>query len=77
MKRKVDETGKFNDDLQNLIVSTDIAMIFVDRGMPIKRFTPRAAAIFNILPGDFGRSLHDITHKLDYQELAADAEMTF
>jgi two-component system CheB/CheR fusion protein len=59
LKRKVDETAKTNDDLQNLIVSTDIATVFVDRDMRIKRFTPRAADIFNILPGDVGRSLHD------------------
>ena len=77
LKRKVDETSKSNDDLQNLIVSTDIATIFVDRQMHIKRFTPRATDIFNILPGDVGRSLHDITHRLSYPELAGDGATTF
>jgi two-component system CheB/CheR fusion protein len=77
LKNKIEETSKTNDDLQNLISSTEIATIFVDRGMRIKRFTPRATTIFNILPGDVGRSLHDITHKLDYEELANDAATTF
>ncbi|MDQ3013895.1 MAG: PAS domain S-box protein, partial [Acidobacteriota bacterium] len=77
LKNKVEETGRINDDLQNLTASTDIATIFVDRGMRIKRFTPRALSIFNIIPTDVGRSLTDITHHLDYADLAADTEEAF
>jgi two-component system CheB/CheR fusion protein len=77
LKIKIDEMSKVNDDLKNLITSTDIATIFVDRSMHIKRYTPRAADIFNILPGDVGRPLHDITHKLDYPELEKDASTSF
>jgi two-component system CheB/CheR fusion protein len=77
LKMKVEETGKANDDLNNLIASTDIATIFVDRGMRIKRFTPRAADIFNIIPSDIGRPLLDITHRLDYDQLTDDVSATF
>lgn len=77
LKSKIEETGKINDDLQNLITSTDIATVFVDRGMRIKRFTPRAASIFNMIVSDTGRSLLDITNQLDYPELAADANRVF
>jgi two-component system CheB/CheR fusion protein len=66
LKVKVEETGKANDDLNNLIASTDIATIFVDSGLRIKRFTPRAADLFSIIGSDIGRSLLDLTHKLDY-----------
>ena len=45
--------------------------------MRIKRFTPAAAALFNIIASDVGRSLFDITHKLDYPELAEDARAVF
>ncbi|MDB5940018.1 MAG: signal transduction histidine kinase with CheB and CheR, partial [Polaromonas sp.] len=38
LKVKVDETGMMNDDLQNLIASSDIATVFVDRSLHIKRF---------------------------------------
>lgn len=77
LKVKVEETSKVNDDLQNLIASTDIATVFIDRGMCIKRYTPRAVDVFSIIPSDIGRSLMDITHRLDYEELLSDALETF
>jgi len=77
LKVKVEETGKANDDLNNLIASTDIATIFVDSALRIKRYTPRAADIFSIIPTDIGRSLLDLTHRLDYDKLADDVSATF
>ena len=77
LKTKVDELAKSNDDLQNFIGSTDIATMFVDAGLRIKRYTPRAADLFNIIPGDVGRSLLDITSRLDYPKLADDARGAF
>jgi len=77
LKVKVEETGKANDDLNNLIASTDIATIFVDSGVRIKRFTPRAADLFSIISTDVGRSLLDLTHKLDYDQLVEDVSATF
>ncbi|MEH6386665.1 CheR family methyltransferase [Pseudomonas profundi] len=77
LKIKVEETDKINDDLQNLITSTDIATVFVDRGMRIKWFTPRAKDLFSMLPVDAGRPLMDITHRMDYPELMSDATQVF
>jgi len=77
LKVKVEETGKANDDLNNLIASTDIPTIFVDSGLRIKRFTPRATDLFSIIASDIGRSLLDLTHKLDYDDLADDVSVTF
>ncbi|WP_232468124.1 CheR family methyltransferase [Bordetella genomosp. 13] len=77
LKSKVEETAKINDDLQNLIASTDIATVFVDRGMRIKWFTPRATDIFSVIASDAGRSLLDITHRLNYADLARDAAGVF
>ncbi|MFL9811800.1 PAS domain S-box protein [Stutzerimonas sp. VN223-3] len=77
LKSKVDEAGKVNDDLQNLISSTNIATLFVDRHMRIKWFTPRAQDIFNVIDSDAGRSLLDITHRLDYPTLYRDASEAF
>lgn len=77
LKMKVEETGKVNDDLNNLIASTDIATLFVDAGMRIKRYTPRATDIFSIIPTDIGRSILDLTHRLDYPQLDSDIASTF
>jgi two-component system CheB/CheR fusion protein len=77
LKAKVEETGKANDDLNNLIASTDIATIFVDSAMHIKRFTPRATDLFSIIDSDMGRSLLDLSHRLDYDSLADDIGVTF
>ncbi len=73
LKNKVEETDKVNDYLSNLIACTEIATVFVDRNLHIRWFTPRATDLFNMLPVDTGRSLLDITHRLDYPALADDA----
>ncbi|MGV7247177.1 PAS domain-containing protein [Caballeronia sp. M23-90] len=77
LQSKIFETGKANDDLLNLISATGIATVFVDRAMRISRFTPTATTLFNIIPSDLGRSLLDITHRLDYPTLAQDAAEAF
>ena len=77
LKSKVEETGKVNDDLHNLITANDIGTIFVDRNLRIKRYTPRAVDVFSIIPTDIGRSLLDITHRLDYDKLPDDAAEAF
>ncbi|MCY7314387.1 MAG: PAS domain-containing protein [Rubrivivax sp.] len=74
---RVDDTSRVNDDLQNLINSSDIATVFVDRGMNIKRYTPPARELFNLIPHDVGRSLLHITHRLQYPGLLVDAQTAF
>jgi two-component system CheB/CheR fusion protein len=77
LKMKVEERGHINDDLQNLITSSEIATVFVSRGMHIKRYTPHASKLFNLIPSDLGRSLFDITSRLNYPELAEDTAAAF
>ena len=77
LQAKVEETAKANDDLQNLIASTGISTIFVDRSMRIKRYTPAAVGLFNLIATDIGRPLLDLTHRLNYPELAADVRSAF
>jgi two-component system, chemotaxis family, CheB/CheR fusion protein len=64
LKLKIDELGLANNDLQNFINSTDIATIFLDRGLRVKLFTARARDLFNLLATDAGRPLSDITSRL-------------
>jgi two-component system CheB/CheR fusion protein len=77
LKIKVEETDQVNDYLSNLISSTDIATIFVNRELQIKWFTPRATEIFSMLAVDVGRPLMDITHRLHYDDMIGDAKSVF
>ena len=70
----IEELKRTNADLQNLIESTEIGTIFVDRAMRIRRFTPAVATLFNFVATDQGRPLRHITHRLHYPELCADVE---
>jgi two-component system CheB/CheR fusion protein len=62
-----------NADLINLINSTEIATIFLDRQMRVRRFTPAVSTLFNLRPTDAGRPLTDLSHKLDYATMLDDA----
>jgi two-component system, chemotaxis family, CheB/CheR fusion protein len=73
LKDKIDELSRSNSDLQNLIRSTDLGVLFLDRELHIKLFTPRIRDLFNVIPTDVGRPLGDITHRLDGCDLAAAA----
>ncbi len=73
LKEKIDEVSRAHSDLQNLMRSTDIGTIFLDRDLRIKRFTMPVQHIFNIIPGDVGRPIEHITHRLDYKTLTEDA----
>jgi two-component system CheB/CheR fusion protein len=68
----IDELKRTNADLQNLIESTEIGTIFLDRAMRIRRFTPAVSSFFNFVAADQGRSLADITHRLNYPQLVPD-----
>ncbi len=73
-RHKVDELAQLSGDLQNLLAATDIATLFLDRSLRIMRFTPRVVELFNVRPADRGRPLTDLTHRLRYDEVQADAE---
>jgi two-component system CheB/CheR fusion protein len=75
LKIKIEELRLSTDDLRNLINSTDLATIFLDRSLRLKMTTPRTKDIFNILDTDVGRPLSDITHRLAYGNLADDLRL--
>ena len=57
-----------SNDLQNILYSTDVATLFLDRDLGIRFFTPATRALFNIIPGDIGRPLADL-HSLSTDTL--------
>jgi two-component system, chemotaxis family, CheB/CheR fusion protein len=54
-----------NGDLSNLILSLDIASVLVDNNLRIRRFTPLAQQLLNLIPTDIGRSIEDIRAKIE------------
>ena len=74
LKIKIEELSQANNDFTNLMNSTEIGTIFLDRGLRVKQFTSRAVDVFNLIPADKGRPLADITHKLNYEHLLEDVE---
>ena len=70
LNNKVDALDRANSDLQNLFESTDVATVFLDRALSIRSFTPPVAKIFNILPGDRGRPITDLSSRLNLAGLA-------
>jgi two-component system CheB/CheR fusion protein len=73
-RNRVEELSRANSDLHNLMSATQIATVFLDRGLRIMRYTPSAAPLFNLIAGDIGRPISDLKRRLDYPELVADAE---
>jgi two-component system, chemotaxis family, CheB/CheR fusion protein len=72
-RHKVEELAQLSGDLQNLLVATDIAILFLDQQLRIVRFTPKLAELFNVRPADQGRPISDLTHRLGYKDFMADA----
>ncbi|MDR3405856.1 MAG: chemotaxis protein CheB [Chthoniobacter sp.] len=72
VQAKVEELSRANDDLQNLLNSTDVATIFLDRELKIKRYTKKAPELVNVIQTDIGRPLWDLASSLAYEHLVAD-----
>lgn len=73
LQTKVDELSRSHNDMKNLLNSTDIATLFLDNNLHVRRFTDRAASIIKLIPGDIGRPLTDLASPLCYPELEGDA----
>jgi len=73
LQSKLDELSSSNNDMKNLLNSTDIATVFLDNDLSVRRFTIQAKAIFNLIPGDIGRPITDLSSELLYPGMEADA----
>ncbi len=70
----VEELSKANSDLENLMAATDIGTLFLDQGLCVQSYTPSLLGLFNLIPGDRGRPLVHLTHRLRYSALLADTQ---
>ena len=76
MQSKLDDLALAQSDMKNLLNSTDIAILFLDKGLNVRRYTERASKVINLRESDVGRPLSDITTTLNYPTLYEDAQET-
>ncbi len=69
---RLEELRRANDDMDNLLASTRVGVIFLDRDLYIRRFTPEIARVFHLVEQDVGRSIESFTHNLLYDRLLDD-----
>ena len=74
LQNKVDELSRANDDINNLFASTQIGTIFLDNSLNIKRYTPTATHLFNLIQTDLDRPISDITSTIRYEHLKKDSQ---
>ncbi len=73
LQTKVDDFLRVNNDMKNLLNSTDIATLFLDKELKIRRYTNQATKIFKLIKSDIGRPFTDQVSDLIYTDLSADA----
>ncbi len=73
LQTKLDELSAANNDMKNLINSTDIATVFLHNELRVRRFTLQAKTIIKFTPSDVGRPITDLASDLLYPDLVTDA----
>lgn len=73
LQSKIDDFLRVDSDMKNLLNSTDIATLFLDKDLNIRRYTNQATRIFKFIKSDIGRPFTDQVSDLLYPEMAKDA----
>lgn len=73
-QKKISELTQLSADMDNLLSSTEVHTIFLDRGLRVRKFTPKIAETFNLLPQDVGRRIDHFTYTIDHTGLLEDLE---
>lgn len=71
-QNKIGELTEVTNDLDNILKSSDVGIIFLDRLLRVRKFTPQIANIFKLLPQDIGRPLESFAHTINYPGLLED-----
>ncbi|MFO7528930.1 MAG: chemotaxis protein CheB [Marinobacter sp.] len=76
LQTKLDDLALAQSDMQNVLNSIEIAVLFLDQDLNVRRYTERATAIISLRESDIGRPLSDLNTSLRYPELQEDARQT-
>ena len=69
LQLKISDYIRSNDDMKNLLNSTEVATLFIDRGLNIRKYTDQVTKIFKIRNTDIGRPFTDLVTDLKYPEI--------
>ena len=69
LQTKVNDFVRANDDMKNLLNSTEIATLFLDKELNIRRYTDQAVNIIKLRHGDIGRPFTDLVSDLQYPDM--------
>jgi two-component system, chemotaxis family, CheB/CheR fusion protein len=69
LQSKISDYMRASDDMKNLLNSTEIATLFIDKELNIRRFTDAVTNIFKLRDADFGRPFTDLVSDLKYTEM--------
>jgi two-component system CheB/CheR fusion protein len=73
LQARISDLSQVKDDMKNLLNSSQVATIFLDDHLNIKRFTPQAREVISVIDSDIGRPVGDLVSRLEYTGLVADA----
>ena len=73
LRANLGDLSEANDDMRNLLHSTEIATLFLDNDLNIKRYTPETTSVIKLIPSDVGRSVGDLVSLLEYETMQTDA----
>lgn len=74
LKNKIDTITVLHDDINNLFNSTQIATVFLDNGLNIRKFTPPLVHYFNIRESDVGRPITHYSYNFKYNHFVEDVK---
>ena len=74
LQETLEQQRTTSNDLQNVLYSTNVATLFLDRALKIRFFTPATKKLFNVIPGDIGRPLADLSALASDDALLSDAQ---
>lgn len=75
LQDKIAKLEDTNNDIINLLNSTDVATLFLDTQFRIKRFTPVTTQLFSLISSDIGRPLSDLVQKFTDPRLLNDVQL--
>jgi len=74
LQSKIDDSLRISNDMSNLLNSSEIATLFLDRDLKIRQFTAHTTKIFKLIKSDIGRHFTDLATNLNYPEMHEDTQ---